>query len=196
VKAADPQGDEESGVNIGDNNVFREYVTVHRSMYPYNYTSLGNNNYIMSGVHIAHDCKIGNNVVITNYTGLTGHVEIEDNVVISGLVAIHQFVRIGTLAMIGGNSKVTQDVIPYMLADGHPAKIRSINTVGLKRFSWDEESRNILKQIIRILYFSNSSLKEALAEIEERWGNLDFIQHLINFIRNSKRGICGPMRRK
>lgn len=182
--------DVKSYVLIGDNNIIREYVTIHRSGCEYEKTEIGNNNFIMGNVHIAHDCKIGNNVTITNFTGLTGHVEIEDGAVISGLVAIHQFVRIGKLSMIGGASKVTQDVPPYFMADGHPASCIGINTVGLQRNGISSKIRQDIKNAFRLLYRSHLNISQAIIRIKEEIPPSSEIEHLLTFIRNSKRGIC------
>lgn len=182
--------DVKSYVVIGDNNIIREYATIHRSSFENKMTQIGDNNFIMANVHIAHDCKIGDNVTITNFTGLTGHVEVEDRAVISGLVAIHQFVRVGRLSMIGGGAKVTQDVPPYFMADGHPASCVGINTVGLQRAGISSKIRQDIKNAFRLLYRSHLNVSQALLKIEEEISSSPEIEHLIAFIKNSKRGIC------
>ncbi|MDI6703981.1 MAG: acyl-ACP--UDP-N-acetylglucosamine O-acyltransferase [bacterium] len=181
---------ERSYVLIGDNNIIREYVTIHRAMEEDGVTKIGNDNFIMANVHIAHNCIIGNNVTITNFAGLTGHIEVEDDAVISGLVAIHQFVKIGRLSMIGGASKVTQDVPPYILVDGHPARAYGLNLVGLKRIGISDSIRSDLQKAYRLLYRSSLNITDALKKIEEELPPSDEVKHLVEFIRNSKRGIC------
>jgi UDP-N-acetylglucosamine acyltransferase len=181
---------EKSFVIIGDDNVIREYVTVHRANAEGEATKIGDRNFIMANAHIAHNCQIGNEVIITNFAGLTGHVVVEDNAVISGLAAIHQFVRIGKLAMVGGSSKVVKDVPPYFLADGHPARIFGLNQEGLKRAGISAEVRNNLKRAYKLLYRSTLNIGEALKRIMEDIPNCEEIEHLVNFIRSSKRGIC------
>ncbi|MEW6481449.1 MAG: acyl-ACP--UDP-N-acetylglucosamine O-acyltransferase [bacterium] len=175
---------------IGDNNIIREYATIHRSSYEGESTQIGNNNFIMANSHIAHDCKIGNNVVVTNFAGLTGHVEVEDKVIISGFVAIHQFVRIGCLSMIGGSSKVTQDVPPYFIADGHPASCIGINSIGLQRNGIPSKMRQDIKNAFRLLYRSHLNISQALIKIKDEIPPSPEIAHLVEFIKSSKRGIC------
>lgn len=179
-----------SYVVIGDNNIIREYVTIHRSSYENEKTQIGNNNFIMANSHIAHDCKIGNNVVITNFAGLTGHVEVEDRATISGLVAIHQFVKIGRLSMVGGGAKVTQDVPPYFIADGHPASCVGVNVVGLQRAGMSSKMRQDIKNAFRLLYRSHLNVSQALIRIKEEIPSSEEIEHLLAFIKASKRGIC------
>lgn len=180
-----------SYTKIGDHNIIREYVTIHRAGDEEGVTRIGNDNFIMANAHIAHNCEIGNEVIITNYAGLTGHVQVGDRAFISGLAAIHQFVRIGELAMIGGSSKVVQDVPPYFLVDGHPATACGLNTVGLKRAGIPLPVRNNLKKAYRLLYRSGLPLfSAALLQIEEELGECPEINRLVTFIRGSKRGIC------
>jgi UDP-N-acetylglucosamine acyltransferase len=179
-----------SYVMIGDGNAIREYTTIHRSSKEEEVTRIGNNNFIMAGVHIAHDCIIGDNVTITNYAGLTGHIYVEDCVVISGLVAIHQFVRIGRLAMIGGGSKVVQDVPPYIMVDGHPAEAVGLNSVGLARNGIPSKVRSEIKKAYRLLYRSHLNVSQALKRIEEEIPKSAEIVHFVEFIKASERGIC------
>lgn len=182
--------DVKSYVLIGDNNIIREYVTIHRSSFKNEKTQIGDNNFIMANAHIAHDCKIANNVTITNFAGLTGHVEVEDRATISGLVAIHQFVRIGKLSMVGGGAKITQDVPPYFMADGHPASCIGINTIGLQRSGMSSRIRQDIKNAFRLLYRSHLNISQAIIKIKEEIPPSPEIEHLITFIKNSKRGIC------
>jgi UDP-N-acetylglucosamine acyltransferase len=182
--------EEESYVVIGDNNIIRENVTIHRGWHKGNVTKIGNNNFIMVGAHIAHDCQVGDNVTISNNTAIAGHVIIEDNVFISGLVGIHQFVRIGRLSIVGGCSKVVQDVPPYALVDGHPATIFGLNIVGMRRAKISAEIRNILKKAYKILFWSNLSITNGLKALYDELEIIPEVEYLIEFIKNSRKGIC------
>ncbi len=183
--------DEETGVKIGNNNIIREYVTIHRaSVSGDGWTNIGDNNFIMAYVHIAHDCKIGNSVIMANLATLAGHVIVEDYVFIGGLVAIHQFTRIGAYAMVGGFSGVGQDIPPYTMASGPRAKLYGLNSVGLKRRGFSEETINILKKAYKILFRDKLSLKEAIEKVKKELPQIPEIIHLIDFIEANKRGIC------
>ncbi|MBI4651179.1 acyl-ACP--UDP-N-acetylglucosamine O-acyltransferase [Candidatus Desantisbacteria bacterium] len=179
-----------SYVNIGDDNIIREYVTIHRSKYEDGETKIGNNNFLMGTSHIAHDCIIGNNVIIVNYAAITGHVIIEDRAFISGMAGIHQYVRIGEMSMIGGMSKVTQDVPPYITVDGYPAKPFGLNIVGLKRNNVSLEVRNAIKKAYKNIYLSGLNLSQAIEKIEKEIPQFKEIVHFKDFIKNSERGIC------
>ena len=147
-----------SKVEIGDKNTFREFVTIHRASQKNEATKLGNENYLMTQVHIGHDCELENNVIIAPSTGLGGFVTVEDKAFISGGVMVHQFVHIGSLAMLGGNAKITQDVLPYMMADGNPAQITGLNKVGLRRAGFKVEDMKELKKAYQLLFKNNSKL--------------------------------------
>ncbi len=175
---------------IGDNNIIREYVTIHRGWKEGEATNIGNDNYIMANAHVGHNCQIGSGVIITNSALLAGHVSVEDKAVISGLVGIHQFCRIGTFAIVGGMSVIVQDVPPYMLIDGNPSLVYGLNTVGLRRAGFSQELRHYLKTAYKILYRSNLNTSQALAKIEKELPPLSEINHLLDFIKKSKRGIC------
>ena len=179
-----------SFVKVGDNTTIREYVTIHRASKENESTVVGNDCFLMAYSHVGHDCEVGDGVIITNYTGLSGHVIIEDFAVLSGMVGIHQFVRIGKMAMIGGFTRLTEDFPPVFLAEGNPVRVHGINAIGLRRNDVSKEVRNTLKKAYRFLYRSNLNVKQALERIR---GELecDEINHLIHFIENSKRGICG-----
>ncbi|GAQ94779.1 UDP-N-acetylglucosamine acyltransferase [Thermodesulfovibrio aggregans] len=182
---------EKTGVKIGNNNIIREYVTIHRaSVSGDGWTVIGDNNFIMAYVHIAHDCKIGNSVILANLATLAGHVEVEDFVFIGGLVAVHQFTRIGAHAMIGGFSGVGQDVPPFTMASGPRAKLYGLNTVGLKRRGFNDETINILKKAYKILFRDKLQLKEAIEKVKNELPQIAEIKHLIEFIEANKRGIC------
>jgi UDP-N-acetylglucosamine acyltransferase len=180
----------DSSIEIGRGNTIREYVTIHRSMVDGGTTLIGDENFIMVGVHIGHDCRIGSGVVITNFAVLGGWVEVEDGAFMSGLVGVHQFVRIGELAMVGGASKLTQDVPPYMLADGHPCRIYGLNIVGLKRKGVPLEIRNSLKRAYKTIFGEGRPMKSSLDKAEEEFKDVPQVHHLVEFIRSSKRGIC------
>ncbi len=182
---------ENTGVKIGYNNIIREYITIHRaSVSGDGVTTIGNNNFLMAYVHIAHDCKIGNHIIMANVATLAGHVSVEDYAVIGGLVAIHQFTRIGAYAMVGGFSGVGQDIPPYMIASGARAKLFGLNTVGLKRHGFSDNTINELKKAYKILFREKRTLKDAIKKVQEELPYTDEIKHLIEFIQKNKRGIC------
>jgi UDP-N-acetylglucosamine acyltransferase len=174
---------------IGDNNTFREYVTINSATADGESTIVGSRNHILAYCHIAHNVILGNNVIMSNVATLAGHVVVEDHAVIGGLAAIHQFCRIGAYSIIGGCSKVVQDVPPYMLADGNPAVTRTINKVGLERNNISEEAQSALKQAYKILFREKLTIPNALAKIESDLPQVSEIKHLVEFIRKSERGI-------
>ena len=177
---------------IGDQNIIRESVTLHRGTFPGGKkTTIGNNNYFMAYSHVAHDCQIGNQVVMANGATLGGHILIEDYAIIGGLVAVHQFCRIGAHAFIGGFSGVLQDIPPYMLAQGDRTKLYGLNTVGLKRHHFSEETLRALKKSYRTIFRSGLTLEKAIKQVsEDNLSRVPEVQHLLQFIQNSKRGIC------
>jgi len=176
---------------IGDHNIIREYSTIHRaSVGGDGLTAIGDNNFMMAYVHIAHDCKIGSNVIMANAATLAGHVVIEDHAVIGGLVAIHQFTRIGRYAMVGGFSGIGQDIPPYMVASGARAKLFGPNTIGLKRHGFSDATINSIKKAYKILFREKRTLKDALKRIQEDLPATQEIKLLIEFIEKNKRGIC------
>ena len=179
---------EETGVIIGSNNIIREFVTIHRATGEGKFTVIGDNNFLMAYVHIAHNCKIGSNVIISNASQLGGYVEVEDHAFLSALIPIHQYCRIGEYSMIGGLSRVNQDIPPYMLAAGVPVAVYGLNIVGLRRKGFKSETIDLLKEAFHLLYTRGLKLEDALARIESL-GNHREIFHLIDFIKNSKRGI-------
>lgn len=180
---------EESYCRIGDRNIFREYTTVHRASGEEEETRIGNDNLIMATAHIAHNCTIGSGVVIANGTTLAGHVEVEDKAFVSGLCPVHQFVRIGTLSIVGGGYRVPQDLVPYMMAAGYPLQTVGLNLVGLKRNGVVDGTLQVLKEAYRILFRSDLNTSQALSRIEWDLPIIPEIQHLLQFIRSSKRGI-------
>ncbi len=181
---------EKTHLEIGDNNIIREYVTVNLGTKATGKTVIGDNNLIMAYSHIAHDCRVGNRVIIANGGTLAGHVTLEDRAILGGLVAIHQFVRVGTLAIIGGCSKVIQDIPPYSTCDGRPARFYGLNVVGLRRAGIGKQIRKDLKTAFKLLSQSGLSISHALEEIEKQIPKSREIKHLIEFIKESERGIC------
>ena len=175
---------------IGKRNIIREYATIHRGTKEDSATVIGDNNFIMGFVHIGHNCKVGNDIVIANASALSGYVEVEDKAFISGYTLIHQFVRIGAISMIAGQARISQDVVPYMLAKGE-STIYGLNVIGLRRAGFSQEERNKIKRAHRIIYRSGYKLVQAIEELEK--ANLgENVQHMINFLKKeSKRGICG-----
>lgn len=178
-------------LNIGENNIIREYVTINPgTVEGGSKTVIGGDNLIMAYAHVAHDCVIGNNCVMANAATLGGHVTLEDNAVIGGLTAVHQFVRLGRLSIVGGCSKVVQDVPPFSMCDGHPAKVVNTNTIGLKRLQISPESVLGLKRAFKILFHSGLSKSHALEKVVNEIETCPELEHLIFFIKTSKRGIC------
>ncbi|MGB3512081.1 MAG: acyl-ACP--UDP-N-acetylglucosamine O-acyltransferase [Microcoleaceae cyanobacterium] len=173
-----------SGLKIGNDNQIREYVTLNRATYEGETTLIGNGNLLMAYAHVAHNCIIEDSVVIANAVSLGGHVKIESKAVIGGVLGIHQFVHIGRMAMVGGMSRVVRDVPPFMLVEGHPGLVRSLNLVGLKRAGLTSADLAILKKAFRILYRSGKPLTEALADLELLSDN-KYIQQLHEFLNTS-----------
>ena len=176
-------------LRIGDDNVFREAVTVHSATNDGDATVIGSNNLLLANIHIAHDCRLGNGIIMSGFAGLAGHVIIEDNVVLAGYVAVHQFCRIGKFAMIGGCCKVRQDIAPFMLADGEPAKPVTVNKIGLERHGISEAAQTALRTAYKIIFRESLLLSDALAKVEAELPPLPEIKHLVQFIRASERGI-------
>ncbi len=186
---------EKSFLKIGDNNIIREYSTFNPGTGEGSKTIVGNNNLFMAYSHIAHDCVIGNNCAIANNGTLAGHVTIEDKAVVGGLVAIHQFVRIGALSIIGGCSKVVQDIPPYSTCDGHPARVYGLNLVGLKRNGIPKDSIEQLDRAFRILFSAGLTTKHALDKVKKEVPSGNEVSYLVNFIKNSQRGIARSCRK-
>lgn len=181
---------EKSYVFIGDNTKIRECATVNRATGEGEETRIGANCLMMAYTHVAHNCVVGNNVIMSNAATLAGHVIVEDRAVIGGLTGVHQFVKIGRNAMIGGASKVVQDVVPYTIVDGHPAKVSGLNSVGISRAGIPIESRRNIKKAYKLLYRSGLSLAQAIAVIEQEVDSCAEVDHLLRFLRNAERGIC------
>lgn len=174
---------------VGDGNTFREFVTVHRGTAPGSVTRIGNSGNFLAYSHIAHDCVVGNNVIFSNNGTVAGHVEVGDYAVIGGLTAIHQFCRIGAFALTGGCSKIVQDVPPFMIADGNPAKVRSYNKVALERHGFSEESHRAIKEAYRLIYRSALNLQQAVEQIRSDLPETPELAQLVAFVTSSPRGI-------
>ncbi len=181
---------EDTQIIMGDENIIREFVTIHRATGEGGKTIIGNKNFFMAYSHIAHNCKIGNEVIIVNGTQLAGHVEVEDFAFISSNCLIHQFVRIGKYVMIGGGTHVKMDIVPYALVYGAPdAEIKGINSVGLKRRGFEGERLLNIKRAFKVLFFNNLNTTQALNVLKDNFENNEDIEYLIKFIQDSKRGI-------
>ncbi len=181
-------------LEIGDNNIIREYCTLNPGTGQGGKTSIGDGNLLMAYSHVAHDCKIGNGCVLANNSTLAGHVLIEDKVVIGGIVAIHQFVRIGKLSIIGGCSKVVQDIPPFSTCDGHPARVYGLNLVGLRRTGVSRESIKQIDQAFKLIFNSRLSVKHAIERVEKELEKSEEIDYLVNFAKNSERGLARSCR--
>ncbi|RPI99580.1 MAG: acyl-ACP--UDP-N-acetylglucosamine O-acyltransferase [Deltaproteobacteria bacterium] len=177
---------------LGDRNVIREFVTLNRgTVQGGGKTVIGNGNLFMAYSHVGHDCTIGNQVILANSAALAGHIVLEDHATIGGLSAVHQFCRVGTHAFVSGLTGVAQDLPPYMLASGNRAQLFGLNTVGLKRFKFSETTVRALKKAYRILFRSGLTLEKALSQIKgDEIAMVPEVQHLVQFIQESKRGIC------
>lgn len=178
--------DQVSYLEIGADNIIREGVTIHRATTEGGSTRIGDANFLMANCHVAHDCRIGDRVIIANGALLAGHVSVSDRAFISGNVVIHQFARVGTLAMVGGLARISQDCLPYMVAEGSPASARGLNLVGLRRAGFTADQIRGLKQAFRTLFRTGRSLQDALGELES--SPLPEVQVLAAFVRSSRRG--------
>ena len=196
----DPQDLKYNGASteviIGDNNTFRECVTINKATYEGEKTIIGNNNLLMAYTHIGHNCELGNRIVLANSVQVAGHVKVEDNAIIGGCLGIHQFVHIGYLAMVGGMTRVDRDVPPFCLAEGHPGRLRGLNRVGIKRSGLMENKDfdlKILQSTWNLLFKSNNVMSEAL-DIARK-SQLDISStKLCDFLKNSiSKGRRGPM---
>lgn len=182
---------EPTSAKIGSSNVIREYVTIHRgSPSGVGVTEVGNQNYIMAYAHIAHDCKVGNHIIMANAATLAGHVQVHDRAVIGGLVAIHQHTRIGAYAMLGGFSGFGQDIPPYTMASGARANLYGLNSIGLKRNGFSDETIAVLKKAYKILFRDKLTLKDALEKVKAELPQIPELITLTDFIEQNKRGIC------
>ena len=181
----------ETYLKIGDRNTIREYVTMQIGTEGGGcLTKVGNDNLFMNYSHVAHDCIIGNGCLMANGATLGGHITIDDGAIIGGMVGVHQFCRVGRMAIIGGLSKVTQDIPPFMMADGPRAEIRGLNIVGLKRRNISENVMSVLKQAYRLLYRSDLNVSQAVEKMGQELEQIPELVELIGFIKSSERGIA------
>ncbi|APF19359.1 acyl-ACP--UDP-N-acetylglucosamine O-acyltransferase [Caldithrix abyssi] len=198
VISTEPQdlkfADEKTFVEIGDNTTIREFATVNRATSHSYYTRVGSNCLLMAYSHIAHDCQIGNFCTIANSVNMAGHVIIGDYVGIGGLTAIHQFVHIGDHAFIGGGLRVSQDIPPFILAAGEPIRFAGLNAVGLRRRGFSREQLDLMKKAYHIVYRENLRLKEAIERIEQSLELTAEVKKIVEFLKNSERGIIRPER--
>ena len=178
----------ESRLEIGDGNVFRENVTVHKATEEGAATRIGSHCFLMACSHVAHECILGDHVILANNVALAGHVGIENGAFLSGGVVVHQFSKVGCYSMTGGNAKVEKDVLPYFLVDGVPARTRGLNLIGLKRAGFSAESLRALKQAYRLLFREGGRLEEKLSQL--RRIQSPEVDHLVAFIERSRRGFC------
>jgi UDP-N-acetylglucosamine acyltransferase len=182
---------EETHLIVGDRNRIREFATLHRGTADGGgVTKVGSDNLFMAYSHVAHDCIVHNRVVLANAATLAGHVEVEDHAILGGLVAVHQFCRVGCHTMISGGSMIAQDIPPYTMAQGDRAKTIGLNLIGLKRCGFTEETVRGLKQAYRLLFRAGLRTEEALARIEQELTMTPELQHMIDFIKGSQRGVA------
>ena len=177
---------ETSYLEIGDDNLIREFCTFHRANGEGQTTRIGSRNFFMVGVHVAHNCVIGDDNIFANEVALAGHITIEDHVFLSNSVGAHQFVRMGRYAMVGGKSKIVQDVLPFFITDGNPPRVRGVNSVGLRRAGFSDDARRALKDAYRRLFREATPVGEVLQQLEQV--DDENVAHLVGFIRGSKRG--------
>ena len=181
---------EKTELIIGDKNIIREFVTMHRATTKGDgKTECGDSNLFMNYVHIAHDCKVGNNVIMANAATLGGLVDIDDHAIVGGLVAVHQHVRIGAHCIIGGGSIVRMDIPPYVMAAGNKARLYRLNSIGLRRQGFSEEALNEIKSAYKILFKSSLSLKKAMEKLEMELPDSKHARIFLDFLRSSKRGV-------
>jgi UDP-N-acetylglucosamine acyltransferase len=193
IIGGDPQdlkfGGEETWVEIGDRTVVREYSTINRGTLQSLRTSIGEKCLVMSYVHLAHDCHVGDNVILANMVQLAGHVTIDDNAIVSAMTGVHQFVRIGPFAFVGGFSKVVKDVPPYVRTDGNPAKLFGLNKIGLERNGFPEEVRAELKRAYRLFFKSGLNVSQARVRAETELQPLPEVLTFLRFVSESQRGV-------
>lgn len=185
---------EKSYVVIGDRTTIREFATIHRATGEGQETRVGSDCLLMACTHVAHNCVIGNHVIMSNAAMIAGHAFVEDRVVLGGMCGVHQFVKIGRNAMIGGMSKVVQDCVPFTIVDGHPARVAGLNSVGISRAGIPMEARRNLKKAYKILFRSGLTLAQAISVIEQEVETGEEVDSFLRFLRNADRGICRERR--
>jgi UDP-N-acetylglucosamine acyltransferase len=193
VLGGDPQDlkwkGEDTSVEIGDRTVLREYLTINRATSHSWKTTVGKDCFLMSYVHLAHDCQVGDGVIISNASQFAGHIIIEDKVIVSGLCAAHQFVKIGRQCFVGGCSRISKDVPPYVKAVGNPVKLYGLNTIGLQRSGMPEESMHALKQTYRLCFNSEYNLAQGVEKARKEVEQLPEVKHFLSFVEESARGV-------
>lgn len=193
VLGTDPQDlkfeGEQCPLIIGDRTVIREYATLNRGTRAAGHTVVGADCLLMAYSHVAHDCILGDHVILANSVNMGGHVEIGDWVIVGGITAIHQFARIGAHAFVGGASRVAKDVAPYVRAAGNPLSMAGLNSVGLRRRGFDEETRAALKQAYRLIFASNMNVSQAVARVREELDGTPEVEEMLTFIEESERGL-------
>lgn len=182
---------EEAYFYIGDDTTIREFVTLHKGTTETGFSRVGKNCLLMAYAHVAHDVVLGDNCIIANSVQIAGHVNIEDYVIIGGSTPVHQFCHVGQHSMIGGGFRIVKDVPPYVMGGSEPLKFSGLNLVGLRRRGFSNDDIMTLKQAYQILYYSGKNISEAVKVIEEKFGDNQCVQNVINFINNSQRGIFG-----
>lgn len=195
VLGGDPQSGAYRGqptfLKVGDDNVFREYVTVHRSMFEGQSTVIGSHNFIMAYCHVAHDCTLHDHVTIANSTGLSGHVTVEERAFVGGMCGIHQWSRIGKVSMVGGMTRVTRDVPPFMLAEGDNQEVHDINAIGLRRIGITPHSRLALHKACKLLFKSQLGLTNAMEIVRREVPITDEVAYLLAFEERRFKGRNG-----
>jgi UDP-N-acetylglucosamine acyltransferase len=193
VLGGDPQDlkykGEETWTEVGAGTVIREYCTINRGSTATGLTSVGERCFIMTYVHIAHDCRVGNDVILANGIQMAGHVSVDDRAIVSGLTPIHQFVRIGTYAFVGGGSRVNQDVPPFTKAVGNPVHLYGLNSVGLQRAGFSPEVKLALKRVYRLLFNSDLTVSQGIARARGELPSLAEVETFLRFIEESQRGV-------
>jgi UDP-N-acetylglucosamine acyltransferase len=180
--------DEPTGVEIGDGNVFREHVTVHRGTAHAGATRIGHRNYFMVGCHVAHDCRIGDRCILANSALLAGHCVLEDGAYLSGNTSVHQFVRIGRLALLSGNSATSKDIPPFIIQQGFDS-VGGVNVVGMRRAGLSAAQVNAVRRAFHLIFRGGLVLGRALERVEQELGEVDVVRELVDFIRQAPRGI-------
>ena len=193
ILGGDPQDlkfkGEETWVEIGEGTRLREYLTINRGTAHSFRTTVGKGCFLMSYVHLAHDCHVGDGVIISNGTQLAGHVTIEDRVIVSGLVAVHQFVKIGRHAFVGGCSRVAKDVPPFLKAVGNPVRLYGLNSVGLQRSGFSDETIRELKRAYRLFFRSDLNVSQAMERARSELQQMPEVDHFLRFLEDSQRGV-------
>ena len=182
-------GGEDTQLVVGDRTVIREYATLNRGTSASGLTRVGDDCLLMAYTHVAHDCRLGDHVILSNSVNMAGHVELDDWVIIGGLTPIHQFVKVGAHAFVGGGSRISQDVAPYCRVAGSPPKLYGLNSVGLERRGFSAEARAALKQAYRVVFQSNLNVSQGLARAREEVESTPEVERFLDFIQNSERGI-------